>query len=130
LTSYQLASWLSASIRYAYYSGLPYNRLFRNEQTGQFEDYRARIGVNPGTNVNDPGDDRPLRLPDLHSLNVQLAVNLQPVTGTRLEVFVDLLNLLALRTTTAVAENDGQDFGVARDRDGPLRFRLGLRYRH
>jgi hypothetical protein len=130
MMSYQVNRWLSTGLRYAYYSGVPYNRLFRNEQTGQFEDYRARLGSNPGANVNDPTDDRPLRLPDMQTVNAQIAVNLQPVTGSRLELFVDILNLLALRTTTSVAENDGQDFGVTRDRDGPLRIRLGLRYRY
>ena len=59
-----------------------------------------------------------------------MAVNLQPLIGVSLETFVDVLNVLALRTTTSVAENDGQDFGVARNREAPFRFRLGLRYRY
>ena len=63
-------------------------------------------------------------------MNAQVAVNLQPFIGLRLDTFVDVLNVLALRTTTTVAENDGQDFGVTRNRELPFRFRLGLRYRY
>ena len=57
--------WVSAGLRYRYYSGRPYNRLYRNDVTGAFDLYRARVGENPGTNINDPDDDRSLRLPDL-----------------------------------------------------------------
>ena len=81
-------------------------------------------------NINDPGDDRPLRLPDVQSVNAQVTVDLEPLTRVRLETFVDVLNVLALRTTTSVGEINGQDFGVPRDREQPFRFRLGLRYRY
>ena len=128
--AYQVAPWLGTSVRYAYYSGLPYSRLYRNDTTGQFETYRARVGVDPGTNLNDPGDDRALRTPDVQSVNVQLSFNFQPLLGIRLESFVDVLNVLALRTTTSVGEINGQDFGVTRDREQPFRFRLGLRYQY
>ena len=59
--------------------GLALQPAFRNDETGKYEDYRARVGVNPGTNINDPGDDRALRLPDIQQLNVQLRANLQPL---------------------------------------------------
>jgi hypothetical protein len=128
--SYQLGRWASVGTRYLYYSGLMYNRFFRNDETTGFEDLRAQTGLNAGTNVNDPGDDRPLRLPDVHDLNVQLRVNWQPLIGQRLETFVDVLNVLATRTTTSVAQNDGPDFGVLRNRMAPFRIRLGVMYRY
>jgi hypothetical protein len=128
--SYQINRWLATSIRYAYYSGLPYNRLFYNPVTGQYEDYRSQQGINPGPNVNDSADDRALRMPDNQSLNAQLIVNFAPLIGTHVEAFIDVLNVLALRNPQTVAENDGQDFGVVRTRDAPLRFRLGARYRY
>jgi hypothetical protein len=128
--SYMIARWLSTSVRYSYYSGLPYNRLFQNSVTGSFEDYRAVTGINPGTNLNDPGDDRPLRLPDFHSLNAQFVFNLQPLLGARVETFVDVLNILNQRTTKGVSENDNADFGVQRDREPPMRARFGARYRY
>jgi hypothetical protein len=128
--SYQITNWLVAGVRYAFYSGTPYNRLFRNDQTGQFENYRAQVGVNPGANVNDPSDDRELRLPDVQDVNAQLRLNWQPLIKQRLETFVDVLNVLAVRTTTDVGQNDGQDFGVSRARQAPFRIRLGLTYRY
>jgi hypothetical protein len=128
--SVQVTPWLTTGVRYLYYSGLPYNRFFRNDVTGAFENLRAQTGVNPGTNINDPGDDRPLRLPDIQDLNAQVRVNWLPLIGQRLETFVDVLNLLALRTTTSYGVNDGQDFGVQRNRLGPLRIRLGVMYRY
>jgi len=128
--SYQVSRWLSASTRYLYMSGLPYNRYFRNDVTGKYENIDARVGVNPGTNINDPADDRALRLPDTHSLNAQLAFNLQPLVNHKLEAFFDVLNVLNLRTTTGVTTTDGPSFGVETDRMPSLRFRIGMRYRY
>jgi hypothetical protein len=88
------------------------------------------VGINPGTNINDPSDDRALRLPDLQTLNVQFAFNLLPVLDHNLEAYVDVLNVLGMRTVTEVAENDGQDFGVQRGRLEPFRVRLGFRYKY
>jgi hypothetical protein len=127
---YQITPWLTTGVRYLYYSGLPYNRYFRNDYTGAFENLRAQTGVNPGTNINDPGDDRPLRLPDIQDLNAQIRVNWQPLIHQRLETFVDVLNILAVRTTTSYGVNDGQDFGTPRNRLDPFRIRLGVMYRY
>ena len=79
--TYQVSPWLSAGLRYRYYSGRPYSRLYRNDVTGAFDLYRARVGVNPGTNVNDPGDDRALRLP--RSAGLQPAGAGQPAAPDR-----------------------------------------------
>jgi len=127
--SYQVTRWLSTTVRYSYYSGLPYSRLFRNEVTGSFEDYRARQGINPGSNINDPGDDRELRMPDFHSLNAEVSFNLQPLLGHRVDLAMDFLNILNQRTTKDVSENDNADFGVQRSREPPMRMRFILRYR-
>jgi hypothetical protein len=127
---YQLTGWLAAGLRYRYFSGRPYNRLYRNDVTGSFDLYRARVGISPGANINDPYDDRPLRLPDLQDVNVQLRANLLPFIGQRVELYVDMLNVLNLRTTTAVGQEDGRDFAIARERLEPLRIRLGLNYRY
>jgi hypothetical protein len=98
--------------------------------TGNFENQAAPIGINPGTNVNDPSDDRELRLPDQHSFNAQMAFNFEPLLGSKLEVFVDVLNMLGTRTTTAVTQLDGPSFGQPSARVGPMRIRLGARYRY
>jgi hypothetical protein len=130
LVQYSMTSWLSTGIRYDYHSGYPYNRLFRNAVTNSFEDYRAPLGISPGTNINDPGDDRELRLPDVQSFNVQVRFNLLPLIRQRLDLYVDVLNVLALRTVTGVTQNEGPNFGLPSGRQGPMRIRLGLNYRY
>ena len=128
--TYQMTPYLSMGLRYRYFSGTPYNRLYRNETTGNFDLYRARVGINPGNNINDPNDDRELRLPDIQDFNAQLRLNLLPLVGHAVDFYVDILNVLALRTTTAYGQIDGQDFGIQRDRMGPFRIRLGFNYRY
>jgi hypothetical protein len=130
--AYRFTPWLSTSWRSSYYSGLPYSRKFRNDQTAKFEDQRARQGSNPGVDVNDPADDRNLRLPDFLTVNAQLAFNLKPLIAQDLEFYADVLNVLALRSTTAVVEEDGPLFGTttAGGRMEPVRVRFGMRYRY
>ena len=127
---YQATPWLSFGSRTFYTSGFPYDRVFRNPETTNYDVYRAPRGVNAGTNINDPTDDRELRLPDQLELNVQARLNLLPLIGRQLDFYVDVLNVLALRTATGVATNDGQDFGVQRAWMDPFRIRLGLNFRY
>jgi hypothetical protein len=128
--SFQATTWLSFGSRTTYTSGQPTERLFRNDETGTYDVYRATRGINPGANVNDPGDDRQLRLPDQFELNLQGRLNLLPLIGKRLDLYVDVLNALAIRTVTTVGTNDGQDFGVERAWMDPFRIRLGLNFRY
>jgi hypothetical protein len=128
--NFQATSWLSFGTRTTYLSGQIYDRFFRNDETSAYELYRATRGINPGTNINDPSDDRALRLPDQLEMNVQARVNLLPLIGQHLDLYVDVLNVLGLRTVTAFGTNDGQDFGVERSWMDPLRIRLGINYRY
>jgi hypothetical protein len=128
--TYEWARWLSTGLIYDYRSGVPYQRRFRNIVTGGFDDYRAPVGINPGNNLNDPGDDRPLRMPDIQLLSLQTRVNWKPLLGIQLETYVDVLNALALRTTTTVQQNDGPDWGSPQTRLDPFRLRIGFRYRY
>jgi hypothetical protein len=130
LSTYRLTNWLTTGIRYSYRSGTPYNRLYRNQVTGSFIDQRASLGISPGTNINDPTDDRELRLPDLQSFNLQARLNLQSLIGQRFEIYVDVLNVFGLRTVVDVSQNDGPNFGLPTARLDPLRIRLGANYRY
>ncbi len=125
LMQYVATPWLTLGATDTYISGTPYNRTFRNTETGGYDDYRARLGQNPGTNLNDPSDDRELRYPDIMDLAIQVRVNLRPLIGQRLEFFADILNALALRTTTSVNEQDGPLFGQMTGRFAPFRVRVG-----
>jgi hypothetical protein len=126
---YSATKWLSFGARYNYQSGFPYSRVFRNEVTGSYEDYRAQVGINPGNNVNDPGDDRPLRLPDKQEVNLQVRVGLLPLIGQKLDFYVDALNILNLRTPTTIGSNDGTNFGQETAWQAPFRMRLGMNYK-
>jgi hypothetical protein len=127
---WQTTSWLSLGTTYSYSSGAPYNRTFLNSVTGKQDDYRARLSVNPGVNLNDPGDDRPLRLPDIQRVNVKVMVNFRPLTGQNIEAYADFLNVLNLRTVTAVVTDDGPSFGAPKTLMAPMLVRLGARYRY
>ncbi len=127
---YQANSWFSTGVVYNYYSGQPYSRKFFNSETGRFEDYKARVGTDPGQNINDPADDRDLRMPDIQKLNLQFRASLLPLYGVNLDLFADIINVLALRTTTAVFQEDGPNFGQTSGRLDPFRVRLGMRYRY
>ena len=105
------------------------DRLFLNEVTSGYDLYRTRRGLNPGTDVNDPADDRELRLPDQMEVNFQARVNLLPFIGQRLDLYVDVLNSLAIRSALTVGQNDGTDFGVQRTWMDPFRIRLGVNYK-
>jgi hypothetical protein len=128
--SVQATPWLSLGTRTTYTSGQPYSRFYRNDVSGGYDQLRSRIGTNPGTNINDPGDDRPLRLSDQLEVNVQTRVNLLPFIGHRLDLYVDFMNVLGLRTPLAVGTNDAQDFNVERTWMDPFRIRLGVNYRY
>jgi hypothetical protein len=128
--AYQWNRWLSSGIVYNYYSGSPYSRKYYNAETAKYELYRAKVGQDAGALANDPSDDRQLRLPDIQKLNVQLRANLTQFIGYNLEVFTDFINILGLRTTTAVFVEDGATFGQMSARLDPFRVRLGARFRY
>ena len=56
---------------------------------------------------------------------MQVRFNLLPFIKQRLDLYVDVLNVLALRTTTGVTQNEGPTFGLPTGRTGPMRIRLG-----
>jgi hypothetical protein len=127
---FQATKWLSAGIRYSFQSGFPYNRYFRNDVTGSNENLRSQTGTNPGTNLNDPADDRDLRTPDRMELNAQIRVSMLPLIGHKLDFYVDALNIMNARTPTAYGQNDGTTFGVESSWLAPFRMRFGLNYRY
>ena len=127
---YSMTNWLSFGSTYSYTSGAPYSRIYRNQITGRAEDLRARVGIDPGNNLNDPTDDRALRLPDIQRLNLRVATNLKPLLGKNLEFSLDFLNVLNLRTTTAVITDNGPSFGAPRTLMNATLLRLGARYRY
>ncbi len=74
----------------------------------------------PGANINDPADDRQLRLPDQMEVNVQARMNMMPLIGQQLDFYVDVLNALALRTVTALGTSDGSTLRRPHGRHGAV----------
>lgn len=126
--SYQFLRWLSAGTIYQFLSGGPYNRLFYDPVFGSFSAFRAQRGYDPRSSAS-PDDDAPLRTPDVSRLDVQVRVNLKTVIKQPLDIFLDVINVLSLRTTTAVIQQDGPNWGRPVSRMQPTTARLGMRYR-
>jgi|GEM_PF-2875616 len=131
--TYQWSSWLSTGVTYNYTAGGPIEPTFFNSVTGGFTDLRARRGFNPGLQLNDPADDVAFRLPDIQAFNFQIRANLKAITKFNAQFYVDFLNLLALRTTTAyntqVAENQTGLLAII-GRQEPLRLRVGFTFKY
>lgn len=130
--TWAVTPWLSLGTVYAYTSGGPYQRYFRNDIDADFSHLRARRGYSPGNNLNDPLDDRELRLPDIQAVNLNTTVNVGQLLKSKanIEAYADVLNLLALRTTTSLVETDGPTWSQPQGRLDPFRLRIGLRFRY
>ncbi len=126
--SYFLKPWLSLGVGYEFQSGGPYNRLYFDPVYSSFSSFQSKRGYDSRGTLN-PDDDTPLRLPDISMLNAQVRANLQPLINQKLELWAESFNLLALRTTTSVIEQDGQFFGRSARRLPPMSVRVGVRYR-
>lgn len=129
---WQIHPVFSTGVVYSYTSGSIYQRRFRNDVTGDYTDLRARTGYDPGLQLNDPSDDRELRLPDIQALNLQFSLNVGQLVKSRMnmELTADVLNVLALRTATSVVENEGLTFGQWSGRQGATQMRVGFRFRY
>jgi len=120
--------WLSAGVRYTYYSGLPRKRLFFNNTTGSYNILRAPNGYDPGVDRNNPADDFIIRTPDQQDFNVQVRMQLLPFIGHDVSFIVQVLNVLALRTPLTFNNNDGAAYGTVLTRMEPFRIRVGIDY--
>ncbi len=125
--TYQATPWLSAGVVYRFESGPPYNRFYFDPVYERYTRLQAQRGKDSNSNLN-PDDDTPLRLPDSSTFDLQIAANLEPLIKQRVRVWVDAINLLALRTPLAVLQNDGPFWGRPAAYRPPLRIVFGARY--
>ena len=93
------------------------------QYSGPVPDFRSSTVCGPGVRALNT-------FADLQTVNAQVAFNFLPLINQNLEAYVDILNVLGVRTVTDVAENDGTDFGVVRGRQEPLRVRFGFRNKY
>jgi hypothetical protein len=125
--TYQVLPWLSAGLVYRFESGPPYNRFYFDPVYERYSRLQAKRGMDSRGNLN-PDDDTPLRLPDSSTFDLQVSANLEPLIKQRVRIWVDAINLLALRTPLAVIQQDGPFWGRPAAYRGPLRIVLGARY--
>ncbi len=128
VADWSIQPWLSAGVRYTYYSGLPRKRLFFNNVTNSYNLFRAPNGIDPGLDRNSSHDDFTIRTPDQQDFNVQVRMQLLPFIGHDVSLFVHVLNVLALRTPLTFGTNDGQNYGTVLTRMDPFRIRVGIDY--
>lgn len=127
-SNYQVLPYLSVGASYDFYTGGPYNHFFFDQEYRAFMRFKARRGYSWNGTVN-PDDDRALRLPDITQFDLQARLNLKPLIGHAVDVWADVLNVLALRTNQAVVQTDGPFFEFPVFRLPPFRVRFGARYR-
>lgn len=114
-------------------SGGPYSRLYYNANLGGFVDRRAPRGVDPGS-LNDPTDDKEVRLPVLIDWGVRGAMNLERfLDGQKLSVEAQVLNVLNRTVATQIAEADRPAgtpgaFGQVLQRQPALAITVGVSY--
>ena len=91
--------------------------------TSAFDNYRAARGVNPGTSLNDPGDDRFVRRPTEHDLHLQFRVRGKRLTGVNADLYLDVLEVIHTRRTWLAG-------AVSAYSEPPRLWRMGLEVRH
>jgi hypothetical protein len=126
LVSYDLAGYAALGLVLTRDSGAPYSRVYASDSVVRgFEDYRAVNGQNPGTNLNDPGDDRPIRTPAVTRANLQLRLRGKRVLGADLDLYADLIDVIH---DSKVTFDDSPDFVNVSGR--AVWTRLGLEYHY
>jgi hypothetical protein len=128
LASYDILGYAAVGTIFAFDTGLPYQRFFVNDTLAAYTDYRARLGINPGTNLNDPADDRPTRYPDVMHLDLQLRGRARRLVGIDADLYIDVLNVLGSKTVTSLGA-PGTSF-VAGPPPPARWWRVGLAYRY
>lgn len=130
-SSYRLPYGFILGGRLRYMSGGPYNRYYFNSFYSDYEDRRAPRGYD----VTEDGRLVELRYPDTFTLNTRLTWQLQELTGQKLDLILEVFNLLNARTPVAYETRNLPDGGATQFGDelsklNPLNVQVGLRYRY
>ena len=117
--TYQINSWLSVGATYQFSAAGPYNRFVLRSGVRRLQPLHRPPGLRLERDA-EPRRRPPLRLPDISQLNLQARASLEPLIKQRIEIWVDALNVLALRTTTSVVQTPiTQFFGRPTSRMAP-----------
>ena len=121
---------VSLGLIYSYDKGALYQTTVTGDPQVPSAGYRARTGVNPGPNPNDPGDERPVgrRFDELQRLNLQLRARAGRLLPVDVDVYLDVINLLDFGAV--LLDPSGPTFATAYRIQEPRWFRVGLEGRY
>ncbi|MFZ9887767.1 MAG: hypothetical protein ACO3JL_09715, partial [Myxococcota bacterium] len=128
--TYELPLGISLGATGSYQTGRPYDRFYWNPVVEGYVDRRAPRGFDAGASLDGSEADRELRLPDQFSLDARGLWDLASLTSQKIELMVDVFNVLNARPVTRVEQRNLEGrFGEPLSTAGPFTAQLGLRYR-
>ena len=111
-----------------YQSGTPLTKGFYNAQDNDFAMRRSPGGTDT-TTPNDIAGVSEFRLPDFFRLDLRFVYNVLPNRfRNKLNLVVDIFNVMNLRVATAVSATDLARFGQVNGRQSPFRAQLALNW--
>ncbi|MFC1611939.1 hypothetical protein ACFL6C_13335, partial [Myxococcota bacterium] len=134
--SYRFPHGIVAGGRFRYRSGYPVNRGIFNNFFNDYADRRAPRGFDveeeSGSMLRQLDDQ--LRIPDRLIMGLRLMWQLEELVDHKVDVIVDVFNMLNLRTpvdveTRNLPSGGATEFGDVVSRLSPFSVQLGLRYR-
>ncbi len=130
LVSYSFDFGLSVGTRVQFATGAPLWKQFRLPEDQSYNFYRSPRGSSTGSRNNDPTTWAEFTMPSTFTLDLQLAYNLQKLTGQNIDIIAMIFNLLNLLPGTAIETRDGSSFGSVTRRSDPLFCEMVFRYRY
>ncbi|MBN2495692.1 MAG: TonB-dependent receptor [Deltaproteobacteria bacterium] len=128
--SYHFPYGIEVGVGAGWATGYPYTKIVRNEDWGwaNYDFYR-------GYDRDHPGDEYWNRTPDIFSLHARLVWDLRELTGQKIDVIAELINLLHLRDKTGLVTVDYPvgsplQYGEYTMHRSGFTAALGVRYRY
>jgi outer membrane receptor for ferrienterochelin and colicin len=120
---------IGASVRWA--TGVPYSKIFMDEEYQAYYQYRTKRGYDP----DHPENDYWNRTPDTFGLNLLVVWDLKELTGQQIDLRARMLNVMHLRYKIDLETRDmppGQprQYGNYYAMSSGFRAELGIRYRY
>ena len=129
--SYRLPYGFVLGGNVGYNSGFPYRRIYYHDYYQDYYGYRAPNGYD----ITDDGELVEVRTPERFYVSARVVWQLKELTGQRLDLMLDIFNLLNSRPpggfeSRDVPMDEDPRFGDPTTRGGPLNVQLGIRYRY
>jgi len=128
LASYNLTNFLIVGGTFQYQSGSPLTKGFFNYEDGDYGIRRSPAGTTPSM-PNDPKAISEFRTLDFMQLDLSVRADVLPLRFQhKLQLVVDVFNVLNMALPTGITTTDIARFGQVSSRQAPRRIQLGLSY--